>query len=69
MVWLLFSFLLGGIPGFFLGAFTALKLSVETELLGRGAAAGAIVGGIIGLAVFGFVLPAAGHMPPHFPRV
>lgn len=61
MVWLIFSFLLGGIPGFFLGAFAALKLSVETELLGRGAVAGLVIGGIIGLGVFGFLLPWPAH--------
>ena len=59
---MLFSFLLGGIPGFFIGGFAALKLSVEQELLGRGAVAGLIVGGLIGLVVFGLLLPT----PPHF---
>ena len=62
MVWLIFSFLLGGVPGFFLGAFTALKLSIETELLGRGAFVGTVTGGIIGVVVFRFIL----HPPPHF---
>ena len=63
LVWLIFSFLLGALPGFFLGSFTALKLSHEAELLGRFAAAGAVAGGIIGLVVFGYMLPT----PPHFP--
>lgn len=62
MVWLLFSFLLGGLPGFFVGALAGLKLSSDTELMGRASAAGAVVGGIIGLIVFGFMLP----FPPHF---
>ena len=65
MVWLLFSFLLGGLPGFFVGAFTSLKLSADTELLGRGSVAGLLVGGVIGIIVFGFVIGA----PLHFPRI
>jgi Na+/proline symporter len=62
LVWLIFSFLLGGIPGFFIGGFTALKLSVEQELLGRGAVAGMVIGGILGVIVFAFLIGP----PPHF---
>ena len=65
MVWLIFSALLLGIPGFFIGAFTALKFSVETELLGRGAVAGFILGAIAGVIVL-YVLVGP---PPHFQRL